>query len=324
MPHGAELDRLAAALRMLERPIRWRETRRPEQVAPPGEWLVWLVLAGRGWGKTRTGAEDVAGFVADNPRSRMAVVGRTFADVRDVCVEGESGLLAVIPEQDVKTWNRSQGLLVTANGSRIKCYTAEKPDALRGPQHHRAWLDELAHFDHQQKVWANLLLGLRLGRHPQAVVTTTPRPTTLIRELVGRIGRDVVESHGSTFDNLANLAPTVAAEILARYEGTSLGRQEIHAELLMDVPGALWTRETVDAAATSAVPEMLRVVVGVDPNPGSSEQSGETGIVVVGMDRDLNAYVLADRSLRASPDAWGREVVAAYNAHKADAVIAER
>lgn len=280
-----------------------------------------MLLAGRGYGKTRTAAEDVSWYGIANPKTRIAVVAETFSDGRDVCVEGESGLLACLPDPIVGHWNRSLGELVLTNGTIYKLFSGDKPDGLRGYQFHRAWTDELAKFRYARETWTQLQLGLRLGDDPRNVVTTTPRPIALLRDLTKR--ENVHVTRGSTFDNAANLAAPFVAEIRARYEGTRVGRQEIDGLILDEVPGALWTRAMVEEAFTHAPPEMVRVVVAVDPATTSGEDSDQTGIVVVGKGTDGRAYVLADRSCRMSPDGWARRVVAAYEEFGADRVVAE-
>lgn len=249
------------------------------------------------------------------------MVAETFSDGRDVCVEGESGLLACLPDPIVGHWNRSLGELVLTNGTIYKLFSGDKPDGLRGYQFHRAWTDELAKFRYARETWTQLQLGLRLGDDPRNVVTTTPRPIALLRDLTKR--ENVHVTRGSTFDNAANLAAPFVAEIRARYEGTRVGRQEIDGLILDEVPGALWTRAMVEEAFTHAPPEMVRVVVAVDPATTSGEDSDQTGIVVVGKGTDGRAYVLADRSCRMSPDGWARRVVAAYEEFGADRVVAE-
>jgi phage terminase large subunit-like protein len=295
---------------------------RPEQVPPDdGEWSVFLYLAGRGAGKTRAAAEWVRRQAHRFPGCRIAVVARTAADVRDVCIEGESGLLAIHPPADVPLYEPSKRRLTWRNGSQATCYSADEPDLLRGPQHHFAWADELATWQRLDEAWANLQLGLRLGERPRCMVTTTPRPLPLLRDLLRR--PSTIVRRGSTFDNAANLAPSALAEFRARYEGTRIGRQELHGELLDDVPGALWTRAMLDDNRVTAAPDLVRVVVAVDPAVTSGENSDETGIVVAGRADTGHLYVLADRSCRLTPDGWARRVVSAFDEWKADRIIGE-
>lgn len=293
---------------------------RMNQRTPAGEWFAWLILAGRGWGKTRTGAEDMASYANEYPDARLAVVAATAAAARDICVEGESGLLRIIPSPLVDVWNRSLGELVLKNGSRFKLFSADEPDRLRGYQHHRAWCDELASWRYPN-AWDQLLLGLRLGSDPRVVVTTTPRPVALVRGLLGQANVHV--TRGSTFENRANLAPAALAQLKARYENTRLGRQELEGELLDDVPGALWQRNQLDGLRVKDMPDMQRVVVAIDPAVTSGEDSDETGIVVCGRGIDGHGYVLADRTCRLSPDGWARRATTAYEQFKADRIIAE-
>jgi phage terminase large subunit-like protein len=297
---------------------RWLATARHGQVPPTTPWDVWLILAGRGWGKTRTGAEEIAERARRAPHTRWAVVAATYADARDTCVEGESGLLHALGA-DVDTWNRSLGELILTNGSRIKLFSADEPERLRGPQHHGAWCDELAAWRHPE-AWDQLQFGLRLGRHPQTIVTTTPKPTPLVRQLIDRRGDGVAVTTGSTFDNAANLAPAALEELRRRYEGTRLGRQELYAELLLDTPGALWTIEAFDRV--DDFPDLQRLVIAVDPAVTSHEDSDESGIVAAGRAGD-QAWVLEDLSMRADPTTVARRVVDAYHDLAADRVVVE-
>lgn len=301
--------------------MRWRLLARQKQLTPDGSWYVWLVLAGRGWGKTRTGAEDQAHYAMTHPGARLAVVAPTYGDARDTCVEGESGLLQSIPAPLVAEWNRSLGELILVNRTRFKLFSADEPERLRGPQHHRAWCDELAAWKYPE-AFDQLVFGLRLGTDPRVVVTTTPKPTNLIRELVGR--SDVCVTRGHTFENADNLAPAALAQLKERYEGTTLGRQELYAEILDDMPGALWKRSMLDACRADNHPDLARVVVGVDPSGGSTDGHDEQGIVVAGRGVDAQGYVLADYSCRLSPDGWGRRAVQAYLDHAADRILVEK
>lgn len=302
---------------------------RPEQIEPSGSWRTWLILAGRGWGKTRTGAEWVRWRIAHGAK-RIALVAPTAADARDVMIEGESGLLAVCANDVVKPIYQPglrriifpEGSALAPSGAICTTYSAEEPDRLRGPQHDAAWCDELAAWRYPA-AWDMLMFGLRLGTDPKCCVTTTPRPTKEIRELVEMA--TTVITKGSTFDNAQNLAPAFLERILQRYEGTRLGRQELYAEILDDVPGALWTRQMLEEAVNlwpSDDPPMDRVVVAVDPAVTSGENSDETGIVVAGRDRD-RGYVMADRTCRLSPDGWARRAIDAYHEFEADRIVAE-
>ena len=298
----------------------WLSSARPDQITPEGDWLTWLILAGRGWGKTRTGAEDLAWYALANPGVRCAVVAPTSADARDTCVEGDSGLIGVLPREAVQAWNRSLGELILVNGSRFKTFSADEPERLRGPQHHRAWADELAAWRYPE-AWDQLMFGLRLGQRPQAVVTTTPKPTALVKQLATAPTTRI--TRGSTFDNAANLAPSALQMLRERYEGTRLGRQELNAEILGDVPGALWTMATLDSYRLRHKPADLgRIVVAVDPAVTAEETSDYHGIIVAGLAGQMGA-VLEDASLQGSPMEWARRAVSLYRSYGADAIVVE-
>jgi len=302
--------------------FRWKLQARPNQLPPEGDWLTWLLLAGRGFGKTRTGAEEISDYCRRNPNTRIALVGPTNTDVRDTMVEGESGLLSVLPSEVIQSWNRSLASieLDLVNGCHLKGFSAERPGRLRGPQHHRAWADELAQWP-DAETWDMLMFGMRLGERPQVIVTTTPRATPLVRSIMG--APNTWTTRGSTYDNLANLAPTLASQILAKYEGTRIGRQELYAEVLDDVEGALWTWPLIDAQRVAEAPDLDRVVVAVDPAGGTSEDNDETGIIVCGKAGE-DFYVLADRSCRETPHGWALRVLDAYDEFSADRIVAEK
>ena len=279
------------------------------------------MLAGRGFGKTRTGAEYIQ-FMATTRRAlRIALVGPTALDVRNVMVEGESGLLSIGQEEDRPDYEPSLHRLTWPNGAVGTLFSADEPNRLRGPQHDLAWCDELAAWRHPE-AWDMLLMGLRLGDNPRAVVTTTPRPIRLIRGLVA--DPTVAVTRGRTLDNAGHLAPAFLAEIVRRYEGTRLGRQELDAEILDDVPGALWSHGLIDATRVAAAPpDLVRIVVAIDPAASSTDTADETGIVVAGRAADGHGYVLADSSGRYPPAEWARVAVDAYRTHRADRIVAE-
>lgn len=281
----------------------WAQKARPAQLTPNGDWRTWLILAGRGWGKTRTGAEDVAAYALWHHGARVAIVAPTYADARDTCIEGESGLLSVIPRHCISAWNRSQGELLLKNGSRFKLFSADEPERLRGPQHHRAWCDELAAWPYAE-AYDQLLFGLRLGTDPRVVITTTPKPTALIKNLLAQPGTFI--TRGNTFENEANLAPSALATLRERYEGTRLGRQELYAEVLSDVENALWRRRDIDQQRVSTCPPLDLIVVALDPAVSTGPHADETGIVVAGRTADGHMYVLADASGVYSPDGWAQ------------------
>jgi len=281
-------------------------------------------MAGRGFGKTRLGAEDASLFARQNPMARIAFVGATSADTRDTMIEGQSGLLSIVPAEALRggsvsgAWNRSLGELFFENGTKIKCFSAEEPDRLRGPQHHRVWADELGAWRFEE-TWDQLQFGLRLGDKPQVVVTTTPKPTPLMRRILA--ADTTLVTRGSTFDNAANLSPAALAVLRDRYEGTRLGRQELFGEFLTDTPGSLWTAAMLDDNRVDEAPELVRIIVAIDPAVTSGEDSDETGIVAVGKGTDGHAYVLADRSCRESPNGWARRAVQLFEDYGAIGTI---
>lgn len=312
--------RLAAALQ-----ASWRVRARPEQLAPVGDWLTWLILAGRGWGKTRTGAEWIQEQITLGACGRMALVAPTASDARDVMVEGESGLLAIAPNGMRPEYEPSKRRLTWPNGAIATCYSADEPERLRGPQHDGAWCDELGAWRYPE-AWDQLQLGLRLGKRPRCVVTTTPKPVRLIRELLARQGKGVVVTRGRTADNADNLAPGFLDAIQRRYGGTRLGRQELDGEFLEDVPGALWKRKWIDDCRIEKAPDLLRVVVAIDPAVTNNEGSDETGIVAAGYaghGKDRRYFVLDDQSGRYGPLEWAQSALRVYHRHKADRIIAE-
>jgi phage terminase large subunit-like protein len=299
----------------------WRAWARSQQVPPTGDWRYWLILAGRGFGKTRAGAEWVRAQV-EAGRRRLALVGPTAADVRDVMVEGESGLLNISPPEGRPRYQASRRRLVWPNGAVAFLYSAEEPERLRGPQHDAAWADELAAWTYMQAAWDQLQFGLRLGPDPRCVITTTPKPLPLIRQLVDDPVCAV--TRGSTYDNRLNVPAAFLERIVRRYEGTRMGRQELHAELLIDTPGALWPYETLLACRVVSTPDLQRVVVAVDPSGSAGETGDAQGIVVAGLGVDGRGYVLADRTCRLSPQGWGRRAVDAFDAFAADRIVAEK
>ncbi len=291
--------------------------------------FIWLILAGRGWGKTRTGAQDIALYALKNPNTICAVVAPTFGDLRRVCFGGDSGLLSIIPEDcydknyGTNGYSQTTQEIRLANGSKIVGFAAIKPDRLRGPQYHRVWADELCAWQDPQEVFDQIMFGLRLGDRPQCVITTTPKPIKLIKDLITR--KDVAITKGNTFENQENLAESALAMMLERYEGTSIGRQELYAEVLEDVEGALWN---VNMIESQRLPEgtdieLQQIVVGIDPAVTSGEKADETGIVVAGKDHQGHFYILEDLSGRHSPDKWCRIAVRAFYEWEADRIVAE-
>lgn len=279
-----------------------------------------MILAGRGFGKTRTGAETVRYWVEAGQGRRIALVARTAADVRDVMVEGESGLLAICPPWNKPVYEPSKRRVRWPNGAIATTYSGDKPDQLRGPQHDKAWADEIAAWRYPDS-WDQLQFGLRLGDNPQAVVTTTPRPIKIVREILA--DTSTVSTRGNTYENAANLAPSALARLKAKYENTRLGQQELYAVLLDDNPFALWKRENIDETRVTRMPDLKRVVVAIDPSVTANEDSDETGIVVGGVGMDGHGYILEDLTFSGSPDKWAKQAVSAYHKYKADRIIAE-
>lgn len=327
-------------------------------------WAVWVILAGRGWGKTRTGAEQMAERMISYPNRRVALVAATFQDGRDTMVEGESGLRAVIPDQLELAWNRSLGELVLKNGSRAKIFSAEEPERLRGPQHHDAWLDEVATWKFRQKTYDMLMFGLRLGANPQVVMTTTPKPYKFIKKMVEQ-SKDprsgIVLTSGHTFENRANLPGVVLQKLEDAYANTRIGRQELAAEILDDLEGGLIRQEFIDerrlepwnitqvagnvlapnqrASGNTELSEILeRIVIAIDPAVSVEEGSAETGIVVAGRTRKpcpfcaktenprgrAHAVVFEDHSGRWTDHEWSQKVAEIYRRLRADRIIAEK
>lgn len=275
-------------------------------------------MAGRGFGKTRAAAEYINREIKAKRAKRVALVAKTPADARDVMIEGESGILAISPPWFKPEYEPSKRRITWPNGAIATVYSSKEPDHLNGPQHDLAWGDEIRTWYSPQETWDMLMLGLRLGEHPRMVATTTPLPIALIRMLVK--APNVVVTQGTTYENRANLAPSFYSQIVKKYEGTRLGQQEIKAELLEDVPGALWKRADI---RYKLAPDLVRVVVAIDPATTSRQSSDETGIIVAGKGIDGHAYVLADRSAQVSPDSWARRAIQGFDDFKADKIIGE-
>ena len=302
---------------------RYRQNARPQQLPPEGDWRIWLILSGRGWGKTFTGAGWIIEKAMSQPGIECAVVAPTFTDVRRTCVEGPSGIIKSLPSGALEQYNRSNGQITLTNGSKIHMVSADEPDRARGLNLSYAWLDEFAAWRYEETWTAGLAPALRIG-NPQTIITTTPRPTKLLREFMSRTDGSVVVTRGSTFDNAANLSQAALEELKSRYEGTRLGRQELYGELLLDTPGSLWRLSDIDETRVDEAPELVRIVVAIDPAVTSGEESDETGIVVVGKGADGRGYLLADRSCRDTPSGWAHRAVQAFHDFNADRIVAEK
>lgn len=300
-----------------------------------------MVLAGRGFGKTRTGAEFVRQEVEAGRAGRIALVAATAADARDTMVEGESGILATSPPWNYPKYEPSKRRLTWPNGARATLFSADEPRRLRGPQHDLHWSDEVC-FWRYIAAWDNLMMGLRLGNAPRGIVTTTPKPTAILRKIIylcdaegtaqrGADNRPIkntntVMTGGSTYENLGNLAPVFIREVIKPYEGTRLGRQELNAEILDDMPGALWTYGMIDRTRVQEMPDLHRIVIAIDPAETSNEESNLTGLIAAGIAKvegEDHGYTLEDCSERYSPAGWAHAALAMRDRWKADAIVVE-
>ncbi len=300
----------------------WVHWARPEQLPPEGDWTTWLLMGGRGAGKTRAGSEWVRALVSEAlPVSPIALVGETLAQARAIMVEGESGLLRIGPAATRPKFERSANRLVWPNGAMAELMSGSEPERFRGPQFAAAWCDELGKWPNAEAAWDMLQFALRLGDRPRQLVTTTPRPTRLLKRLLADPRTHVTRMR--TAENAANLAPGFLETVVGRYRGTVLGRQELDGELIEDLPDALWQRAALEAGRLGTIPELSRIIVGVDPPVTGHARSDACGIIVAGLAGETG-LVLADRSLKpARPLAWARRVVAAFEEFEADAVVAE-
>ncbi len=303
----------------------WEAWARSEQLAPALEWFTWIYMAGRGSGKTRSGAEWVRKQAESGTVKRIGLIASTVSDYRDTMIEGESGILSVSPPWFYPIWEPSKRKLTWPNGCVAYCFSSEKPDRLRGPQFEKIWADELAAWNRLEETFDNMMFGLRLG-DPQLMITTTPRPLKILKDLLKE--DTTVLSKGSTYDNIRNLSPRFFEYVINKYEGTRIGRQEIHAEILDDNPNALFQRDDIEANRIEPkdLPELDRVCIPVDPAATSGEKSNDTGIVPVGIKKISGLehfYILGDHTCHLKPDGWGRQVLKAYHYHKANYVAGE-
>lgn len=305
----------------------WKAWARDNQLAPAGDWSTWVIKAGRGFGKTRSGAEWVNEKAQAYPGCHIALVGRTVADVRDVMIKGRSGVLAISPPWFKPTYYPSKRIVLWPNGSYATTYSADEPDQLRGPQHSFAWADERAAWQYDD-AFDQLVFGLRIepapGVVPQCVVTTTPRNTKAMKALIS--DPDTVVTNGSTYENCENLSKKFIQEIERHYAGTRLGRQEIEGDLIDDIDGALWKRDWIENGRVAKHPELKRIVVALDPPATSAETSddpAEAGIVVAGIGVDDHGYMLADYSRIGTPNEWASAALDAYVLFAADAIVGE-
>jgi len=294
---------------------------RPEQLAPDGDWDIWMILAGRGFGKTRSGAEWVREQVEGGAK-RIALIAETQRDLEQVMVEGDSGILSVCPPGFVTRYVKRPVQIEFSTGAIALGYNGTEPNQLRGPQFDRAWSDELAKWRYARETWDQLQFGLRLGDHPRQLVTTTPRPIELVKSIIGGSEGKVVVTRGRTSDNRANLAGSFIDKIERRYAGTRLGRQELEGQVLGDMPGALWRQEDIDTYRVTEAPQLDRIIVAVDPAVTNTEESDEHGIVVAGLCGD-EAYVLEDASQKGTPLTWARRAISLHDKYGADGIAVE-
>ena len=297
---------------------RWSIQARDKQQLPPGDWMIWAIIPGRGFGKTRTGAETVRIWSEQVPI--IHIIGRTATDMRDTMIEGPAGLLSVHPDYNRPKYEPSKKRITWPNGCKAQLFSADEPDVLRGPQCYKLWADEVASWKYSES-WDMALMGLRLGDLPQGIVTTTPRPIPLIKEMVK--DPDNYVTTGNTFENRENLSQVFFKKVVSKYEGTRLGKQELYAEILEDMEGALWTQELIEKAHVSKAPDLLRIVVAIDPAVTSDPDSDETGIVTAGIGTDDHCYILDDLTGIYTPTEWARRAIGAYTTRKADRIIGE-
>ena len=311
--------------------FQWSFWARPEQLPPVIDhtWLTWLILAGRGFGKTRSGAEWVRDLIENRGYGRIALVAEDAGDAREVMVEGESGIMAVCPPWNRPNYEPSKKRLTWPNGAKAIIFSAEDPESLRGPQHDAAWLDELCKWRHQKEAWDQLQFGLRLGRRPVQCITTTPRPTPLLKEIVKR--KSTLITKGHTYDNLENMAESFREAIVSTYEGTRLGRQELNAEILDDNPNALFHMKLIEAARVKRGEKeeyQHETVVSVDPPITGNDKSDECGIIVASRTipdtNHAHYHIHQDASVQGrSPEGWAAAAVSAYYKHMASLIVVE-
>ena len=303
-------------------PYIWENIARHNHLPPKGRWKIWLILAGRGFGKTRMGAETIRSWVDQKTYRRIALIAETESEGRSVMVEGPSGLLNVYPPKEAPLYEPSKRKITWRNGTIATTFSADAFEQLRGPQFDAAWIDELAKFNYDQHVWDQLMFALRLGRCPRVIITTTPRPTPLLKKLIKN--PDTVITRGTTFENAANLAKPFLSYIKQNYEGSRLGRQELYAELLEENKDALWTHKMIERAREGYLPHPLkRLIIAIDPAVTSKENSDETGIIAAGITQKGIGVILEDLSMKGTPSQWIRRAIEAYKRLKADRIVAE-
>lgn len=294
---------------------------RPKQLPPPGDWLTWMILTGRGWGKTRTGSEWVTGN-AKKGAKHIALIGQTKADVRDTMIElGPASILKISNPNFMPKYESSKRRIVWPNGCVGTVYSGDEPDQVRGPSHDIAWIDELAKFKYPQDIWDNLMFGLREGEDMRILITTTPRPIPIIKRLFTDPNTIVIP--GNTYENKDNLPKKYFDYVIAPYVGTRLGQQEIEGKILDDNPNALWTRKIIENNRRNNFPELIRIVIAVDPEATAKEGSSETGIMAIGLCANGHGWLLDDNTLRGTPNEWGNAIITSYHKFNADRIVAE-
>lgn len=320
-----EITELRATLSTEEKAnllYRWDLWRRPKQAPPPEPWSGWIIDAGRGWGKTRTGAEQIRHWVEVEGVKRIGISSETAADNRKIIAEGESGLLAISPPWNMPVYEPSKTQITWPNGAVAYLYDAREPGQLRGPQHEKFWFDELAKYRYAEQCFDMAMFGLRLGANPQWMATTTPQPTPFFKQLLK--DPTVFITKGRTVENLLNLSAQFKKQVVDRYAGTTLGRQELDAELLDDIKNALWSLRLIEEGRVYQTPPMQTVVVAFDPATTSRKMSNEHGIITCGLGaKDQRGYVIDDVSGILTPDQAARRAVGSYERHKADAIVVE-
>ena len=309
----------------------WDFWARPKQKLPPGDWMTWLILAGRGFGKSRTGAETIIRW--QNPSKKtdnaatikgykhFALIGQTTGDIRDTMLEGESGIITCAPPYNKPEYIASRRVVEWPNGAKAHLYSGDQPDQLRGPQHEKGWLDELVKFKYPEETWDMFELGLRLGNNPQCVITTTPKPFKLLKNLID--DEDVVVTSGSSYENVSNLSDSFMKRVIKKYEGTRLGRQELYAVVLDDVEGALWCQDVLERNRVNVYPSLSQVVVALDPSVTNKDKSDECGIIVSGKDNFGRCFIIEDASRKCTPKEWAQTAVNLYRKYQADYIVAE-
>lgn len=299
---------------------KWLQLARPNQIMPKGNWKIWMILAGRGFGKTRAAAEGVRELIHSEKYKRIALVANTIQEAKQVMVEGQSGLLSISEKEEKLTYIPTRRMLTWGNGAIATLYGAEHYEQLRGPQFDAVWVDEFAKFMYPRETFEQLSFSLRLGQNPKMILTTTPRPLKFIKDIMAR--PDTVTVRGSSLENLENLSPTFL-EQLKYLKGTKLEAQEIYAEIVEDNPNTLWSWNDIENCYKAPPHFMDNIVIGVDPAVTSSEHSDETGIIVAGKDCNGKVYILEDASVNAPPDQWSDKVVQLYHKHHANKIVIE-